>query len=67
MTNKLPIYRTIKQCHCSLKELDENTAIAEWFLYQLFKNELVKYLPSEIKSLLYHDKLLNFLEYTEVQ
>lgn len=63
--NKLPKYRTIQECLAIIKGLDEGTAITEFFIRSLCKNNQIKYLPSGNKSLVQLDSLLSFLEYEE--
>lgn len=54
-------YRTIKQCYQFVKELDNDTAITEWFIRQLCINGKIKYYKSGNKSLVNLDSLLNYL------
>lgn len=58
-----PRYRTIKECLETIKALDSDTAISEWFIRQLCKNQKISYFASGNKSLVNLDSLLAFLGY----
>ena len=61
MNEKLTRMRTIKQCHEEIKALDTNTAITEWFIRCLCKDNKVKHFMSGSKILVNFDDLLNYL------
>ena len=61
MNEKLTRMRTIKQCHEEIKALDSNTAITEWFIRCLCKDNKVKHFMSGSKILVNFDDLLNYL------
>lgn len=59
--NKIARYRTIKQCLQVIKEIDHDTAITEWNIRQLCKEDKVLYYKNGNKSLVCLDSLLEFL------
>ena len=61
MNEKLTRMRTIKQCYEEIKALDTNTAITEWFIRCLCKDNKVKHFMSGSKILVNLDDLLNYL------
>ena len=57
----IPRYRTIKECLIEIQALDPNTAVSEFLIRQLCKQNKVKYLASGNKSLVMLDDLLKYL------
>lgn len=63
--SKLPRYRNIKQCLIEIKKLDKESAVTEWFIRQLCKDNKIAYHASGNKALVNLDSLLTFLGFTE--
>ncbi len=59
--NKLPRFRTIKQCLVEIKRMDEGSQLSEWFIRSLCRNHRVQYIASGNKSLVNFDNLLAYL------
>lgn len=57
----LPQYRTIRECVAELKKIDSGTAVTEFFVRQLCKQNKIKYIASGNKSLVSYDDLLRYL------
>lgn len=62
---KTPRYRTIRECAAELKKLDSGTAVTEYFIRRLCKDNLIKYFASGNKSLVSYDDLLRYLGFTD--
>ena len=59
--------RTITQCISYIKALDPDTAITEWFIRTLIKDNKIKHFTSGNKELVNLDNLLYYLNYNEMQ
>ena len=57
----LPRMRTIEQCVNLVKELDEHTAISEWFIRCLVRDNKIFYVNTGKKILVNFDSFLNYL------
>lgn len=57
----IPRFKTIQECLIEIKKLDKDSAISEWFIRSLCRNQLIDYLASGNKSLVNYDSLLNYL------
>lgn len=66
-TATLPRYRTIRECVAELKQMDEHTAITEYFIRSLCKQNKIEYFASGNKSLVSLDSLLRFLGVTATE
>jgi len=62
----IPRIRTIKQCLEVIKKMDNQTAVTEFYIRTLCKENKIIYFPSGNKSLVNLDSLLGFLGYKEV-
>lgn len=60
-----PRYRTIRECVAELKKLDSGTAVTEFFVRKLCKENKIKYFASGNKSLVSYDDLLRYLGFTD--
>ena len=56
--------RTIQQCLCELKLLDNDTAVTENFIRFLCKTNKIKFFKSNSKYLVNYDDLLRYLGLT---
>lgn len=56
--DRIARFRTIKQCLETIKSIDPDTAITEWYIRQLCKNGEIEYFASGNKSLVNLDSLL---------
>ena len=54
-------YRTIRECYENIKEMDNGTAITEWFIRSLCKSKQIEYIASGNKSLVNFDSLIDYL------
>ncbi len=61
----VPRYRTINGCLNEIKELDPQTAITEWFIRNLCKQNKITYFTSGNKTLVNLSDLLIYLDYSE--
>lgn len=59
--NNIPKMKTVQQCFQSIKMLDSETAITEWFIRSLCKDNKVKHFMSGNKILVNYDDLLKYL------
>ena len=59
----IPRMRTIKQCLEEIKKVDSETAISEWYIRWLCKNNKIEYLACGSKSLVNFDDLIYFLNF----
>ncbi len=59
----IPRMRTIGQCIEQIKILDPDTAITEWFLRCLCKDNAIKHFMTGNKILVNFDDLLSFFNY----
>ena len=59
--NSIPQMKTVQQCFQSIKMLDSETAITEWFIRSLCKDNKVKHFMSGNKILVNYDDLLKYL------
>ena len=59
--NSIPQMKTVQQCFQSIKQLDSETAITEWFIRSLCKDNKVKHFMSGNKILVNYDDLLKYL------
>lgn len=57
----IPKMKTVQQCFQSIKLLDSETAITEWFIRSLCKDNKVKHFMSGNKILVNYDDLLKYL------
>lgn len=57
----IPKMKTIKQCFEEIKALDTNTAITQWFIRCLCKENKVKHFMTGTKILVNFDDLINYL------
>ena len=57
----IPKYKSVQQCMANIKSLDSETAISEWFIRSLCKDNLIQYFASGNKLLINFDYLLEFL------
>ena len=57
----IPRFKSIQQCLAEIKKLDSESAISEWFIRSLCKNQLIEYYASGNKSLVNYDSLLKYL------
>jgi len=55
--------RTINQCVNHIKQLDPDTAISEWYLRTLVKENKIKYFMTGNKALISLESLLSFLNF----
>ena len=62
--SNIPRYRTIKECLIEVKKLDSETAISEWYIRQLTKQNEIDFLQSGNKILINLDSLLEFLNHS---
>ena len=62
--NVPPRYRTIGDCLKEIKRLDPQTAITEWFIRNLCKQNKITYFASGNKSLVNLSELLAYLGYS---
>ncbi|MCL2675381.1 MAG: DNA-binding protein [Firmicutes bacterium] len=63
--SKPPRYRTIKQCYQEIKKTDSDSAISEWCIRQIVKDNAGMYIASGNKSLVNLTALLKYLGYEE--
>ncbi len=61
--NGIARFRTIRQCLETIKNLDPDTAITEWYIRQLCKNGKIICNGSGNKFLVCLDSLLEFLNH----
>ena len=59
-------YRTIKACLEEIRKIDKVTAVTEYFIRRLCKDNKIVYHASGNKSLVSLDSLLNYLGITEI-
>ena len=57
----IPKMKTVQQCFRSIKLLDSESAITEWFIRSLCKENKVKHFMSGNKILVNYDDLLKYL------
>ncbi len=57
----IPKMKTIKQCFEEIKTLDPNTAITQWFIRCLCKDNKVKHFMTGTKILVNFDDLIQYL------
>ena len=55
--------RTIKECAIEIKELDPASAITEWFIRALCKENKVKHFMTGKKVLVNFDDLISYLNF----
>ena len=55
--------KTIKQSFEEIKKLDPDTAISQWFIRSLCKQEKVKHFMTGTKILVNFDDLINYLNF----
>lgn len=60
----IPKMKTIKQCFEEIKTLDPNTAITQWFIRCLCKDNKVKHFMTGTKILVNFDDLIQYLNNT---
>lgn len=67
--NNIHIVRTIPQCLDELKKIDPQTAITEWFLRCLCRDNKVKHYRNGNKIFICYDELLKYFgrDTSEVQ
>lgn len=53
--------KTIKQCFEEIKKLDPETAVTQWFIRSLCKDNKVKHFMTGCKILVNFDDLLRYL------
>lgn len=59
--------RTINECAKELKILDSESAITEWFIRTLVKENKIKYFMAGKKVLVNYDDLLTFLNFEKCE
>lgn len=64
--NSIPQMKTVQQCFQSIKQLDSETAITEWFIRSLCKDNKVKHFMSGNKILVNYDDLLKYLNNSDI-
>lgn len=57
----IPKMKTVQQCFRCIKQLDSESAITEWFIRSLCKDNKVKHFMSGNKILVNYDDLLKYL------
>ena len=62
----VPRYRTIKECAKLIKEIDNDTAITEYYIRKLCRYGEIIYRKSGTKSLVNLDDLLGYLGYRQI-
>ena len=55
--------RTVKECWEYIKTLDTDTAITEWFIRTLCKDNKIQYFASGKKLLINLDNLISYINY----
>lgn len=55
--------RTVKECLEYIKTLDPDTAITEWFIRTLCKDNKIQYFASGKKLLINLDNLISYINY----
>lgn len=61
MDYKISKMKTVKQCFEEIKKLDPATAITQWFIRCLCKENKVKHFMTGTKILVNFDDLINYL------
>lgn len=61
MDYKISKMKTVKQCFEEIKKLDPQTAITQWFIRCLCKENKVKHFMTGTKILVNFDDLINYL------
>lgn len=61
MDYKISKMKTVKQCFEEIKKLDTDTAITQWFIRCLCKDNKVKHFMTGTKILVNFDDLINYL------
>ena len=61
MDYKISKMKTVKQCFEEIKKLDQETAITQWFIRCLCKENKVKHFMTGTKILVNFDDLINYL------
>ena len=59
--------RTINECVKEIKKLDSESAITEWFIRSLVKDDEIKYFMAGTKVLVNFDSLLSYLNFEKCE
>lgn len=59
--------RTINECVKEIKKLDSESAITEWFIRSLVKDDKIQHFMAGTKVLVNYDDLLTFLNFEKCE